>query len=58
MAYDMTLRFNEFTGNMRGSFSLNLGVHKYFFRIFTDFQSQSETQKKAKIDFRNFENLN
>ena len=47
-----------FTGNMRDGFWPNLRGLRYFFRIFTDVQSQTETQKMAKIEFSNFENSN
>ena len=51
----LKLRFCDlmtFTENMRGSFWSNLGGgHKYFFRIFTDFQSETETPKNGKKSF-------
>ena len=51
MASATTLWFDDFYRKYKGQFLAKSGGHKYFFRIFTDFQSQTETQKRQKSTF-------
>ena len=48
MAIDTFQRFNDFERKYEKQFLAKSAGHKYFFRTFTDVQSQNETQKTAK----------